>query len=53
MYDNPTSQDFFIIPAKIGQTFNQYSEEIKKEAVRLIVEEVWVLKYLNNNLTRS
>ncbi|WP_293017555.1 transposase, partial [Paenibacillus sp.] len=27
--------------AKKGQTFNRYSEETKKEAVRLRVEEGW------------
>ena len=29
------------MPAKKGQTFNRYSEETKKEAVRLRVEEGW------------
>ena len=29
------------MPAKKGQTFNRYSDEIKKEAVRLRVEEGW------------
>ncbi|WP_124115998.1 IS3 family transposase [Paenibacillus xylanexedens] len=29
------------MPAKKGQTFNQYSEETKKEAVRLRLEEGW------------
>lgn len=29
------------MPAKKGQTFNQYSEESKKEAVRLRLEEGW------------
>lgn len=29
------------MPAKKGQTFNRYSEETKKEAVRLRMEEGW------------
>jgi len=33
------------MPAKKGQAFNQYSEETKKEAVRLRLEEGWTWTY--------
>lgn len=35
------TEGIFVMPAKKGQTFNRYSEETKKEAVRLRVEEGW------------
>lgn len=38
------------MPAKKGQRFNRYSEEIKKEAVRLRVEEGWTYSLIMEKL---
>lgn len=43
-------EGIFVMSAKKGQTFNRYSEETKKEAVRLRVEENWTYSRIMEKL---